>query len=95
MVTTSEVRRDEAGTDEVVALASTLARLPHATVERDDEDGDLPPLDDAGARRRDLGVEPPRVLPRQSDEFTCGCCFLVAHVSRRAWGRVNRCVDCA
>lgn len=37
-----------------------------------------------------------RVLPKQSDEFTCGSCFLVKHSSQLAETRngVGYCVDC-
>lgn len=34
-----------------------------------------------------------RVVPEQSDEFTCTSCFLVHHRSRRAHG--STCLDCA
>jgi hypothetical protein len=39
-----------------------------------------------------------RVLPRQSDEFTCAGCFLVRHRSQIAEERKNGdayCFDCA
>lgn len=38
-----------------------------------------------------------RVLPRQSDEFTCGTCFLVKHRSQVAYTKdgVSYCIDCA
>lgn len=93
---TSAAVQEEAATDEVVALARALAPLPHGPApadEREDEDeheGALvteqpePWADDTSA-----------ALPRQSDEFTCRRCFLVAHVSRRVRPGDDCCVDCA
>ena len=38
-----------------------------------------------------------RVIPKQADEFTCSCCFLVQHRSRLASEQngVMICTDCA
>ncbi|WP_226437593.1 DUF4193 domain-containing protein [Rhodococcus yananensis] len=36
-----------------------------------------------------------RVVPRQSDEFTCTRCFLVQHRNRLADPDTNVCADCA
>ncbi|RZL75216.1 MAG: DUF4193 domain-containing protein, partial [Rhodococcus sp. (in: high G+C Gram-positive bacteria)] len=36
-----------------------------------------------------------RVIPKQSDEFTCTSCFLVHHRSRLADGGQLICRDCA
>jgi hypothetical protein len=38
-----------------------------------------------------------RVVPKQSDEFTCRCCFLVHHRSRLARGNNGTaiCTECA
>ncbi|MBV6757866.1 MULTISPECIES: DUF4193 domain-containing protein [Rhodococcus] len=36
-----------------------------------------------------------RVIPKQSDEFTCTSCFLVHHRSRLAPGAELICRDCA
>ena len=36
-----------------------------------------------------------RVIPKQSDEFTCTSCFLVHHRSRLAPGGETICRDCA
>jgi hypothetical protein len=36
-----------------------------------------------------------RVLPRQSDEFTCSSCFLVHHRSQLADADAMICKDCA
>jgi hypothetical protein len=36
-----------------------------------------------------------RVIPMQSDEFTCASCFLVHHRSRLADDRQLICRDCA
>lgn len=89
---TSAAVQEEAATDEVVALAAALAPLPHGPARTDDDE-------DEGALVADRS-EPgdaaaSRPLPRQSDEFTCRRCFLVAHVSRRANRGDDCCVDCA
>ena len=38
-----------------------------------------------------------RVVPKQADEFTCSCCFLVQHRNRLARGNngTSVCADCA
>lgn len=52
------------------------------------EDHELPGADLSG---EELVV---RVVPIQTDEFTCPSCFLVAHTSQRDPGS-GRCRDCA
>ncbi len=82
-------RDEEAGTDEVAALASLLVPVPHVPAPRDGEDEDADP---GGAEDAEREPEHSVVLPRQRDEFACPRCFLVVHVSRRV-GDV--CRDCA
>ena len=36
-----------------------------------------------------------RVVPKQSDEFTCTECFLVHHISQLADPTTGMCADCA
>lgn len=86
----SAVVHEEAATDEVVALASVLAHLPHAPGRAVDEDEALPVVDNRG--EGDQSVV--QLLPRQRDEFMCRGCFLVAHVSRRAALGDDYCADC-
>lgn len=78
------------GTLEIVALAAVLARPSHEMLSSrtDDEYAS----DESEPAELDPEGRLAKVLPRQRDEFTCGGCFLVAHVSRQA---VNgRCPDC-
>jgi hypothetical protein len=84
--TTGDDRRtEEAGTDEVTALAAMIAApvRPHG-LDFDEDDEPLPST-------RDDQDGPTVVLPRQRDEFTCPHCHLVMHLSRRI-GDV--CRDC-
>lgn len=46
-----------------------------------------------GADLSDKSLEV-RVLPKQSDEFTCSECFLVHHISQLADERDRICSDC-
>ena len=46
-----------------------------------------------GADLSDKSLEV-RVLPKQSDEFTCTECFLVHHVSQLADAKNRICSDC-
>lgn len=85
---------EEAGTDEVAALASMLARPTHVPAQRsadfdDDDDGEFGETRSRANKDADVDTA---VLPRQRDEFTCPRCFLVGHVSRRV-GAV--CAECA
>ncbi len=84
--TDGERRAEEAGTDEVAALAAMLAvpARPHHD-ELDDEDETFPVV----RHEHDVVTA---ALPRQRDEFTCPLCFLVVHRSRRV-GDV--CRDCS
>ncbi|MGF7236941.1 MAG: DUF4193 family protein [Frankia sp.] len=49
-------------------------------------------LPDADVRDEELAV---RVMPRQSDEFTCTSCYLVHHRSQLADEHRAVCTDCA
>lgn len=89
----SAALREEAATEEVVALAGMLTPLPHTFARADDdEDDELPLVADERGRDADAASRP---LPLQRDEFTCGRCFLVVHVSRRARPGEDCCTDCA
>lgn len=85
----SPERVEEAGSDEVAALASLLTRSPHPATDQagEDDDGDLAP----SVRREKVEPDPRSTLPRQRDEFLCLRCYLIVHVSRRH-GEV--CRDC-
>ena len=88
-------RGDEAGADEVAALAVLLARPAHVPGPRQedaDEDGEDAGLDEGP---ENLDGEALRLLPRQRDEFTCARCFLVAHISRRSAPGSAVCSDCS
>lgn len=89
-----EQAAEEAGTDEVAALASMLARPAHVPAQRiaDLDDDDEVEFDNTRSRADTGDDDDAAVLPRQRDEFTCPRCFLVGHVSRRV-GAV--CADCA
>ena len=66
-----------------------------AAIDADDEDtADSFVLPDGDLSGEELTV---RVVPKQSDEFTCSSCFLVQHRSRLASekGGVMICTDCA
>ena len=72
-----------------------LAGRTSATTLDDDADiGDFYELPGADLAGEELIV---RVMPKQPDEFTCSCCFLVQHRSRLARGRNGGsvCADCA
>jgi hypothetical protein len=60
-------------------------------LEEGDPDGGL---ELPGADLSDLSLEV-QVLPKQSDEFTCTSCYLVAHRSQQAGPGLNLCRDCA
>jgi hypothetical protein len=79
---------EEAGTDEVAALATMWARAPHIPGPRqDDEDDDFEVMP-----RHEANDPVVAALPRQRNEFTCARCFLVVHLSCRV-GEV--CRDCS
>ncbi|MBA4025323.1 MAG: dUTPase [Gordonia sp.] len=80
--------------DEVSLEALTARRAETAAVDVDDtDDGDAFELPGADLSGEELTV---RVVPKQSDEFTCMSCFLVHHRSRLATGQNQLlCRDCA
>lgn len=59
-----------------------------------DENFELPGADLSGLSSEELTV---KVVPKQSDEFTCSVCFLVHHRSRLSEERKGQlvCRDCA
>jgi hypothetical protein len=86
--TSHQQLHEEAGTDEVTALAALIARPAHIPAPREDED-DVLSID-----RVEVPADEPHLLPRQPDEFTCRSCFLVTHESRRSSPGSEVCGDC-
>lgn len=86
---------DEVSEDSLAALTTGRNETQSAVVDIDEPDAaesfDLPGSDLSG---EEFTV---RVLPKQSDEFTCLSCFLVHHHSRRADPTSDQllCRDCA
>lgn len=86
----------ETGADSLEELAASRRRNDATTAVLDLDDGeaiDSFELPDADLSGEELTV---RVLPKQSDEFTCSSCFLVQHRNRLAMHRDGRaiCADC-
>jgi hypothetical protein len=86
-------KTDEEVTDESIEeLKARRGDRVGATVDVDEselnENMELP-----GADLSDKSLEV-RVLPKQSDEFTCTSCFLVHHVSQLADAENVICSDC-
>ena len=84
---------DESGEESLEALATKRrAGTDTAVIDEDEavDSFDLPDMDLSG---EELSV---RVVPKQSNEFTCSSCFLVQHRNRLAVRRGNEqiCVDC-
>ena len=86
---------DDLGEDSLEELKARRAEAQASSVDVDETDLnealELPGADLSG---EELTV---RVLPKQSDEFTCGSCFLVHHRSQLAsdvGGRLT-CRECA
>lgn len=81
----------EASLEELAAQRRGAADT--AVIDEDDavDSFDLPDIDISG---EELTV---RVIPKQSDEFTCSSCFLVQHRNRLALQQGGQpiCVDCA
>lgn len=77
------------------SLEELAGRTPSIGLDADDTDlvdsYELPGADLSG---EELVV---RVVPKQADEFTCSCCFLVHHRSRLARGNngTSVCTECA
>ncbi|WP_182263193.1 DUF4193 domain-containing protein [Rhodococcus sp. UFZ-B548] len=86
---------DEEIDDSLAQLTTTRNETQSAVVDIDEADAaesfDLPGSDLSG---EEFTV---RVLPKQTDEFTCISCFLVHHRSRRADSTSDQllCRDCA
>ncbi len=86
---------DDLAEDSLEELKARRNEAQSAAVDIDDaetaENFELPGADLSG---EELTV---RVLPKQSDEFTCSRCFLVHHRSRLAEKRSGQpvCRDCA
>jgi hypothetical protein len=86
---------DDLGEDSLEELKARRAEAQAGTVDVDEADLaeslELPGADLSG---EELTV---KVLPRQSDEFTCSRCFLVHHRSQLAVSNGNQliCRECA
>ena len=86
---------DELSEDSIEELKSRRVDKHSSSVDIDEteqaEGFELPGADLSG---EELSV---RVIPKQADEFTCSCCFLVQHRSRLASEKngVMICTDCA
>jgi hypothetical protein len=65
-----------------------------AVIDVDDDTADSFVLPDGDVSGEELTV---RVVPKQSDEFTCSSCFLVQHRARLALHKGEQliCADCA
>lgn len=86
---------EDVSEDSLEELKARRNEAQSAVVDVDDsetaESFELPGADLSG---EELSV---RVMPKQADEFTCACCFLVQHRSRLASEKdgVMMCTDCA
>jgi hypothetical protein len=84
--------------DSIEELKARRAEAQSGTIDVDEtelnEALELPGADLSSLSGEELTV---RVLPKQSDEFTCSSCFLVHHRSRLARERNGKfiCRDCA
>jgi hypothetical protein len=89
---------DELGEDSLEELKARRAEAQSGSIDVDEtelnESLELPGADLSNLSGEELTV---RVLPKQSDEFTCSSCFLVHHRSRLARERNGQylCRDCA
>lgn len=73
------------------SLEELLARRADDKVEEEDESV-LDAMRGEGERNETLAI---KVLPQQSNEFTCRNCFLVKHKSQLADKKKMICRDCA
>jgi hypothetical protein len=86
---------DDVSEDSLEELKARRNEAQSAVVDVDESESaesfELPGADLSG---EELSV---RVIPKQADEFTCSCCFLVQHRSRLASVKDGRmiCTDCA
>lgn len=85
---------DDLGEDSLEELKARRAETQSSTIDVDDADLEPVELPGADLSSEELTV---KVLPKQSDEFTCSRCFLVHHRSRLAEERKGEliCRDCA
>jgi predicted RNA-binding Zn-ribbon protein involved in translation (DUF1610 family) len=89
---------DDMGEDSLEELKARRADAQSSSIDIDEtelnESLELPGADLSGLSGEELTV---RVLPKQSDEFTCSSCFLVHHRSRLAREKGGKyiCRDCA
>ena len=76
---------DELSEDSLEELKARRAEAQSGSIDVDEtelaESLELPGADLSSLSGEELTV---RVLPKQDDEFTCSCCFLVHHRSRLA-----------
>ena len=83
---------DDVKDESLEALKSRRGDADSSSVDVDEtevaENLELP-----GADLSDTKLEV-RVVPKQSDEFTCTECFLVHHISQLADPKTGRCTDC-
>jgi hypothetical protein len=88
---------DELNEDSIEELKARRAEAQSGSIDVDEtelaESLELPGADLSSMSGEELTV---RVLPKQSDEFTCSVCFLVHHRSRLARERKGQliCRDC-
>lgn len=84
---------DESGDESLEVLATQRRASSNTAIIDEDEPVDSFDLPDADLTGEELTV---RVVPKQSNEFTCSSCFLVQHRNRIALHRGNEliCVDC-
>lgn len=84
---------DESADESLEVLATQRRAGTDTAVIDEDEAVDLFDLPDVDLTGEELTV---RVVPKQSNEFTCSSCFLVQHRNRMALQRGDQqiCVDC-
>lgn len=84
---------EESGDESLEVLTTQRRAGTDTAVIDEDEVVDSFDLPDADISGEELTV---RVVPKQSNEFTCSSCFLVQHHNRLALQRGNEqiCVDC-
>jgi predicted RNA-binding Zn-ribbon protein involved in translation (DUF1610 family) len=89
---------DDMSEDSLEELKARRSDAQSSSIDIDEtelnESLELPGADLSGLSGEELTV---RVLPKQSDEFTCSSCFLVHHRSRLAREKNGKyiCRDCA
>jgi formylmethanofuran dehydrogenase subunit E len=89
---------DELNEDSIEELKARRAEAQSGSIDVDEtelaESLELPGADLSSMSGEELTV---RVLPKQSDEFTCSSCFLVHHRSQLAFEKNGQpvCTECA